>query len=249
MLIDVHAHLHFPEIKNINSIIERAKQNKVSYILNSGTDLEGNKKTLELSNKFDIIKPSFGLYPVHASSLSEKELQEELNFIEENKNKIWLIGEVGLDFKEDKNFTKQKEVFYKIIELTEKLKSPILIHSRKAEKECIEILETSKIKHIIMHCFSGNFKLVKKIIDNNWYFSIPAIITRLQHFQKIVEESNMPNILTETDSPYLSPYLGKVNEPSYIIETIKKISEIKKLDKEEIEKIIFINFQKIFFKK
>ncbi|MBU2634076.1 MAG: TatD family hydrolase [Nanoarchaeota archaeon] len=249
MLIDAHAHLHFDRtISDIDNIIKRAKQNNVSYILNSGTDMEGNKKTLELSKKYDIIKPSFGLYPVHASNLSEKDFQKELDFIKQNKKNIWLIGEVGLDFKEDKNFKKQKETFQKIIELTEKLNLPILIHSRKAEQECIEILETSKIKNIIMHCFSGKFRLVKRITDNNWYFSIPTIITRLLHFQKIVEETNISNLLTETDTPYLSPYFGKTNEPSFITETIKKISEIKKLDKEETEKIIFTNFQKIFLK-
>ncbi|MFH1209383.1 MAG: TatD family hydrolase [archaeon] len=249
MLVDVHAHLHFESIlPDINNIIERAKKNNVAYILNSGTDLKGNKKTLELSKKYDIIKPSFGLYPVHAVSLSEEELETELNFIEENRKNIFQIGEVGLDFKEDQNFVKQKEIFYKIIELTEKLKLPILIHSRKAEKECIEILETSKIKHITMHCFSGNFKLVKKVIDNNWNFSIPPVIVKLQHFQLIVEQANISNILTETDSPYLSPYSDKRNEPSFIKETIKKIAEIKKLSKEETENLIFMNFQNIFLK-
>ena len=141
------------------------------------------------------------------------------------------------------------EVFNKVLSLAEKINKPVIVHSRKAEKECIEILETFKIKHIDMHCFGGNFKLVKKIQDNGWIFSIPTNIVRLFHFQKIVEETPMSQLLTETDSPYLSPYPEKRNEPSFVVETIKKISEIKKLDEEEVKKLIYMNFQKIFLKK
>jgi len=133
--------------------------------------------------------------------------------------------------------------------LAEKIKKPVVIHSRKAEKECIEIIETFKIKNVDMHCFSGNFKLVKKVQDNGWFFSIPTNIVRLFHFQKIVEETPMSQLLTETDSPYLSPFIEKRNEPSFVVETIRKISEIKKLNEEEVKKLIFMNFQKIFLKK
>ena len=244
MLIDVHAHLHFPEIVNdIDNIIKRAKENDFKAILNSGTSLESNKITLQLSKKYDLIKPSLGIYPTEIS-----DLDKELNFIEENKKEVYAIGEVGLDFKEAKNFEEQKKNFLRIIDLAEKIKKPILIHSRKAEKEVLEILETSKIKNVILHCFSGKMKLVKKAIDLNYSFSIPAVIVRLEHFKKVVELLPTTKILTESDAPFLSPYRGKFNEPSFIKETIKEISTIKKLEQEEVEKIIYINFQKMFVK-
>ncbi|MDP2947870.1 MAG: TatD family hydrolase, partial [Nanoarchaeota archaeon] len=91
-------------------------------------------------------------------------------------------------------------------------------------------------------------KLVEKAIDLNYYFSIPAVIIRLEHFKKVVELLPTSKILTESDAPFLSPYQGKFNEPSFIKETIKEISTIKKLEQEEVEKIIYINFQKIFIK-
>ena len=99
-----------------------------------------------------------------------------------------------------------------------------------------------------MHCFTGNYKLVKKIFDNNYFLSIPCNIVKSTHFKDIVKNFEMKQILTETDSPYLSPYKDKMNEPSFIIETIKKISEIKMLEKEEVEKIIFMNYQNFFLK-
>ncbi len=110
-------------------------------------------------------------------------------------------------------------------------------------------LETFKIRNIDMHCFTGNFKMVKRVQDNGWTFSIPTNITRLFHFQKIVEETSISQLLTETDSPYLSPFKEERNEPSFVVESVKKISEIKKLDEEETKKLIYMNFQKFFIKK
>src|SRR3989344_1520422 len=250
MLVDIHCHLNFKDYdKDRDEVIKRAEKLNM-IIVDSGTNIEDNKKSLELSKRYKIVKSSLGLYPLHAVKLNEKQLENEINFIRENKDKIIAIGEIGLDKSEENcNFEKQVEVFKEVLSLAEKINKPVVIHSRKAEKECIDILETFKIKHIDMHCFGGNFKLVKKIQDNGWIFSIPTNIVRLFHFQKIVEETPMSQLLTETDSPYLSPYPEKRNEPSFVVETIKKISEIKKLDEEEAKKLIYMNFQKNFLKK
>jgi len=249
MLVDVHCHLNFKDYdKDRDEVIKRAEKLNMT-IIDSGTELKDNKKSLELSKKYSIVKSSFGLYPLHGIKLNEKKLNEELNFIKENKNNIIAIGEIGLDKSIEKHdIKKQIEIFKKVLTLAEKIKKPVIIHSRKAEEECINILETFKTKNIIMHCFGGNFKLVKRIQDNDWFFSIPTNIVRLLHFQKIVEQTSTSQLLTETDSPYLSPYKDKRNEPSFVVETIKKISEIKKLEKEEVKKIIYMNFQKVFLK-
>ena len=250
MLVDVHCHLNFKEYdKDRDEVIKRAENLNLT-IVDSGTNIKDNKKSLELSKKYKIVKSSLGLYPNYAINLNEKQLETEINFIKENKDNIIAIGEIGLDKNEENpQIEKQIEIFKKVLSLAEKLKKPVVIHSRKAEKECIEILETYNLKCIDMHCFNGNFKLVKKIQDNGWIFSIPTNIVRLFHFQKIVEQTSISQILTETDSPYLSPFREKRNEPSFVVETIKKISEIKKLDEEEVKKLIYMNFQKNFLKK
>jgi len=250
MLVDIHAHLDFEHFKNdLNQVIENAKKANIKYIINSGVDKKRNLKTLKLAEKYDIIKASLGIYPTEAEKRTQKELNEQINFIEKNKKNIIAIGEIGLDFYETKeNYKEQKELFQKLIPLAEKTKLPVVIHSRKAEKDVIEILESSKLKNIIMHCFSGKFKLVKQIQDNGWYLSIPPIIAFSHHFQKVVETVPLTQIFTETDAPFLSPIKGKRNEPAFIAHTINKISEIKNLDKEEVEKIIFMNFQKVFLK-
>jgi TatD DNase family protein len=110
------------------------------------------------------------------------------------------------------------------------------------------MLESSKIKNAIFHSFGGNKNLIKKIIDNKWYFSIPPVIVRSSNFQTLVDMAPMQYLLTETDSPYQSPLKNQKNKPYFVIESIKKISEIKNLEPIETENIIFMNFQKIFRK-
>lgn len=253
MLVDIHAHLDLYDRKEIDGVIKRAKKANVKYILTSGLNLETNKISLELSKKYDIVYPSLGIYPPDALQRETKQkkdfdLDKEIDFIKKNRNNFLSIGEIGLDYLKDPNKEFQKKVFNEILTLAEKLNKPVIIHSRKAEKDCIDILEGFKLKKIVMHCFNGNFKLIKRIQNNNWIFSIPTNIVRLLHFQNLVNEISLDNLLTETDSPFLSPHFGKKNEPSFIVETIKKISEIKKLEKEDVENKIYSNFQKIFLK-
>ena len=248
MLVDIHAHLEFDSFKkDLDKVIERAKKANVKCIINSGTNQERNEKTLKLAKKYDIVKASLGIYPTEVLKKDEEELDKNIAFIKKNKNNIVAVGEIGLDYHETKeNTNKQKELFQKLIQLAEKLKLPVVIHSRKAESDAIDILESSRLKKIIMHCFSGKIKLVKRIQDNGWFVSIPPIITFSSHFKKVVEIVPTTQILTETDSPFLSPIKGKRNEPSFIGYTIKEISKIKGLNKDEVEKIIFMNFQKTF---
>jgi len=251
MIVDVHAHLDQKVIlDNIDEVIARAKAAGVKKIITNGLNPESNRISLELAKKYDIVEAALGWYPRDALSEEEgfekaqlRDIEEELEFIK--KQKIVALGEVGLDLKHGKDIKSQQQDFQKFIDLSEKMKIPLIIHSRNAELEAIEQLESSNAK-IVMHCFGGKHKLAKRIGDNGWSFSIPTNIVNSQHFQKIVEMTNLSQILTETDSPYLSPFKDKTNEPSFIVESIKKIAEIKKMETIEIENNIFMNYQKKF---
>jgi TatD DNase family protein len=246
MIVDVHCHLtdkYFDD--KLDKVIDRAKKNNITNIISNGINLEDNKKILEISKKYNIVKSSLGFYPDDIIKSTEEEIEENLEFIKKNKNKIIAIGEVGLDLHNNFNLDKQKEIFLKIIELAEEIKKPLIIHSRKTEKECIELVKNYNVK-VLFHCFTGNFKLVKEIEKNNFMISIPCNVVRSEHFQNIVKNFNLNQILTETDAPYLSPFNDKMNEPSFIVETIKIISKIKNLEKEEVEKIIFKNYLNFF---
>ena len=245
MFIDVHCHLDFFKSVEISRVIENAKKRKLSIILANGNNYESNEKVLELSSKYNMVKAALGLYPIDALNVPEK-VSKTLSQIKSNKDKILAVGEVGMDFKESEEKEKQKIIFCKIIELAKEIKKTLIVHSRKAEIDCIDLLEKLKATKIVMHCFSGKLKLVERIIKNNWSLSIPTSVVNSEHFQKIIEIAPIENLLCETDSPYLHPFREFPNEPANVIESYKKIAEIKKLSLNEVEEIIENNFKRIF---
>jgi len=251
LLVDVHCHLEDESFSgDIDEVIKRAKEAGINTIINNGTNKIRNRKTIELSEKYSMIRPALGLYPIDAIKMSDQEIDDEIRFIEKNAEEIIAIGEIGLDYHWDQeNHDKQKEIFRKLLKLAKRLKKPIIVHSRKAEQDCVDMIEKSGLRKVIMHCFNGSKAMVKKISDNGWYFSIPANVVNAYQFQDIVKVVNINQLFTETDSPYLSPFRGKYdgrNEPSHIIEAIKKIAELKGMDSQEVEKNIYMNFQKVF---
>ena len=262
-LVDVHCHLNHKYFKDkLDEVIKRAKKAGVKRIVVSGVNPPANKEVLEIANKYpDIIRVSLGIYPIDALGLSEGEtglprqtekidLNEEFRFIEKHKDNIVSIGEVGMDFHWDKDHHKQQEKnFRKIIKFAIKITKPIVIHSRKAEKECIDILEDEIRNNEIpvnMHCFSGNKKLIKRAADLGHYFSVPPNICKLQHFQTLSDIVPLTQLLTETDAPWLSPYPDKRNEPAFVTESIKQIAKVKDLSEKEVADQIWQNYQKIF---
>jgi len=250
--VDVHAHLDFPEFKDLDTLIPQWKSAGVKAVISNGVHAESNRKILELAKTHDIIKPALGFYPVHAVEVSEEDFDKELEFIQ--KQQPIALGEVGLDYSsgDDNPFgdDKKKEMkacFEKIIRLAEKKRIPLMVHSRKAEFDVVDMLESSSTKKIVMHCFMGKKSLAKRIVDNGWYTSIPCIIVRSQQFQDMIGMQHLSKLLTETDAPYLSPFKdGKPNQPSNIIETIKKIAELKGMDQEEVANNLFKNYQDLF---
>jgi TatD DNase family protein len=184
--------------------------------------------------------------------MSNEEIDKEIEYIIKNKDKILGIGEVGLDLhtiKDSESFEKQKEILSKFIKLAKKLKKPIFIHSREAEEETIRFLEDFDYNKIVMHCFSGSMNLVKRIIENNWFLSIPSSIKYNNHFQKIVEIVPIERLFCETDSPFLHPNKERDNNSYNVVESYKMISYIKRMSLDEVKKNILENFDVLMMTK
>ena len=263
-LLDVHCHLNHADFsQDLPAVLKRAEQAGVKVILCSGVNPASNKEVLELARKYSLIKASLGIYPIDALGLAEAEiglprqtvpinLEEEFEFIEKNKEEVAAIGEVGLDFywaKKEETYEKQAENLRKIIRFAIKIKKTLVIHSRKAEEECIDILEQeirNKEIPVIQHCFSGRKSLMTRAAALGHYFSIPPNILRSGSFQTLVKKVDINQLLTETDAPYLSPYPKTRNEPAFVLESIKKIAEIKKLTVEETAAKIWDNYKRMF---
>jgi len=265
-LIDVHCHLTHDYFKDkLDVVLKRAEKEGLKALIVSGVNPEANKEVLALAKKHPkLIKASLGIYPIDALGIQPEgagmaphkgpiDLEKEFKFIEQNLDKVTCIGEVGMDFHwadKEKTYAQQAENFRKIIRFAIKIKKPLVIHSRKAEEECLQILE-DEIKNkeipVIQHCFSGRKSLMSKGVELGHYFSIPPCIVKSSNFQTLVKKVPLTQLLTETDSPWLSPYKEGMNEPAFVVESIKQIALVKELSEEEVAEQIWKNYQKIFW--
>lgn len=250
-LVDVHCHLDFPEywangLSWFSRFIKQQELAGVKAIIANSSSFESNQKVLEISKKFGIIKPALGLHPIHVHEVSQEQLSNLLNLIREAKPKA--IGEVGLDFREGKALKQeQKKVLEQFFKAAMSLDIPIILHSRGAEFEMTNLVEGFNYKKTILHYFNGRKHLVKKLSEQGFYFSIPANIVRLQQLQIMADIVPLNQLLTETDSPFLSPDKSKpFNEPRNVIVTIKKIASIKDIAPEKVAEQVFENYKALF---
>ncbi len=244
MYIDAHCHLDLCE--NIERSIKASRKKGVKIIVSNGVNPKNNIDVLRLSTKFIEVKAALGIYPNDGLELSDEEIERELDFIYKNRDNITAIGEIGLDLKDTSEINKQKQIFIRFINLAMKIDKPVIVHSRKAELECIEVLEMAKAKKVLMHCFLGKFNLVQRIVKNGWFLSIPSSVNYNEHFQNIVKKIDIDNLLCETDSPYLHPLRKKNNDPSNVIFGYKKIAELKDIGVKDAEYAIGKNYFKLF---
>lgn len=260
-LVDIHCHLNSKLFKDdINEVIQKAKKVGVKSIIISGTNPLANQQVLEMKKLDPIIKVSLGLHPIDALGLSEGEtgivksegkvdLEKEFKFIEEHKDEIIAIGEIGLDYHWDKeHHEEQQEIFRKVLQLAIKLNKPVIIHTWAGEEDCINILE-EEVKDkvpVILHCFGGRKSLVTKAKELGFYFSVPPSTVRTGNFNTLIKKVPIEQLLTETDAPWQSPIKGERCEPKDVLETVKKIAEIKDISVEEAASIIWNNYEKIF---
>jgi len=250
--VDVHSHMDWESLReNLSEIVDSMRNNNIitlSNTINQKTYIE----TKELFKQEKQVKVCPGLYPQDAEEINDNEFNEYLEVIELDIENIVAIGEVGLDF----HHTKREEVnkiemqvrrFRQVLEFAYKLDKPVIVHTRAAEKEVLEILEefkvAGKIPKVCLHCFMGKKKYIAKIKELGLYCSIPLIVKNNESFRNLVAEMPIKYLLAETDSPFLHP--DKIqNNPNYILGVYEEIAEIKGLDKTEIENIIYRNYMK-----
>ncbi len=250
-MIDAHCHVDFKEYnKNRNEVMERAR-NKLSAIINSGASLGGNRRTLTLQEEYKgFLFSTLGFHPTKASKADSSVIKQALDEINDNIDLAIGIGETGLDFHEITNINarkKQEKLFETFIKLSDEYELPLIVHARDAEKKALEMVKkTSSINNIIFHCYGGDLKTAKLIVEEGYHISFATIVCFSEHHQKLAKEIPISNILTETDSPYLSPFKGVKNEPAFVEEAIKVIAENKSISSHEVDRKTEKNAKKIF---
>lgn len=246
-MIDVHAHLEDEAFQfDLQEVIDRAKAEGVRSIITSGLDLLGIRKGFEIYKKYRrYVFLTAGLSPAEV----DNKYPEIMQLIRSIRNDIVGVGEVGLDFyltdsEEGRNF--QGKVFRDFIQLAKDLNLPIVVHSRSAGREAIQVLSECGAKRVLMHAFDGSPSEAMEGVRNGYMFSIPASVVRSSQKQRLVEVLPLENIVLETDSPVLGPVVGKRNEPANIVLVARKVADIKRLTMENVVEATTGNAKRLF---
>ena len=257
---DSHCHLddeRFEEDRE--EIIEKIKESGVTKLVSAGYSIEGSRKGVELSKKYEFIYTTCGLSPNDIPQTEEelwKDIDKIKKLVKENLEykKIVAIGEIGLDYyweKDNERRELQKKAFVKQIELANDFNLPIVIHTRDAVMDTIEILKKNKVnKKGVFHCCPLNRELVKEALKLDFYISFAGPITfkNSKNANEIIQMVPDDKILIETDSPYLSPepLRGKRNDSRNVKYIAKKIADVKELSINEVAEFTSQNAKRVF---
>ena len=251
-MIDSHCHLdHEPLFGNLDDVIKRSKDIGIKKLLTISTTFESFEKIKILVNKDHMIYGTYGIHPheTETNVVSKETIVKNIT----NCQKIIGVGETGLDFfYNHSGKERQVESFKAHIEASIELKKPLIIHSRNAEEETFDILNSYKPEDlkILMHCFTGSLEFSKKLLSLGAFFSASGVITfkNSTDLQNTFKTIPLNKLLVETDSPFLAPVplRGKKNEPSFIKYTVEKLSLIKEKSPEEMIVITSNNFNSLF---
>lgn len=256
-IVDTHCHLDLIERQGIglDEVIKNSLQNNVKILQTICTRITEIDALLKYCTKHDFIYASFGIHPCNVTEQPKITASEILDICAKNP-KIIGIGETGLDYYHDKSaIDLQKISFAEHIKASQENDLPIIIHSRDADSDMIEILESeqkNKKFPALLHCFSSSKELAQKALDLGIYISISGIVTfkNATQLQEIVRYLPLDSLLVETDSPYLAPnpFRGKINQPAFTKHVVEFIAELKGLSAEEVTQQTSENFFKIFKK-
>jgi len=252
IITDTHTHLYSEQFdEDRNKMMQRALDNGVSRFFIPAISSSYTEAMLNLEKNFPA--HVFLMMGLHPTSVKENYL-EELNLVKEwlDKRKFYAVGEIGIDLYWDKTFLQQQQnAFKKQIEWAKEKELPIVIHCREAFDEIFEVLEDVKDDKLygIFHCFTGTLDQAKQAIDFNMKLGIGGVVTfKNGGLDKFLNEIPLEQIVLETDSPYLAPtpYRGKRNESSYIINVLDKLVDIYNLTPQEIARITTQNSKEVF---
>ncbi|MBX7152210.1 TatD family hydrolase [bacterium] len=251
MFFDTHAHLDYDLFDaDREEMIRRAFEGGVSRVVTIGTDVDSAQRAIRLAENYPNVYAAVGLHPTDARKFDDAMIDVFRQMA--LYKKIVAIGEIGLDYywKETPQEI-QHHVFRKMIRLAEDLDKPIVIHNREASDDVIRILQEERSSRLrgIMHCFSGDEKLLEASLDLNFFISFAGNLTyKKSALPEIVKKVPADRLLIETDAPFLTPvpYRGKRNEPAYVRYTAEKLAEILGKNIDDIARITSENAAKIF---
>jgi TatD DNase family protein len=246
---------------DVADVIARAQAAGVTRIISNGLDPESNRAVLALAERFSCVRAALGIYPLDAANdvidpatwvfdfdpPDRFSVNDELEFIASQRDRIVAIGEVGLDgYWLPETLSRQIEVLREVCALSIRLDLPLILHSRKAERETFDVVRDSGVRRAVFHCFSGKLKLAQEIAAAGYHLSIPPTVERGEGFQKISERVALTQLLTETDSPFLSPDKGERNEPANVARSVQSMARLRAIEVDALTEQLDANYRSLF---
>lgn len=254
MIFETHAHYDDKEFDTDREILlEKLKENGIEYVINVGASIQSTKNTMELMEKYPFIYGALGVHPSNTEELNE----ENLLWLKEqcSLEKAVAVGEIGLDYYWDEPGREiQKKWFHKQLQLAREVNLPVVIHSRDAAKDTLDIMKEEKAQEIggEIHCFSYTKEMAREFLNMDFYFGIGGVVTfqNAKKLKEVVEYIPMEKILLETDCPYLAPvpFRGTRNSSLNIPYIVEEIAWIKGMDEKEVIEITSRNAKRLFGK-
>ena len=252
MLIDTHAHLEMREFNDDrDDVIKRAREAGVEYIVTIGTTIESSRDAVLLADKYDFIYAAIGIHPHEVKDILHPAYDILRHFAQHKK--VVAYGEIGLDYHyEHSPRSDQKRKFRDMLREARELDLPVIIHDREAHEDTLQILseEWSPDLGGVLHCFSGDAAMAKRVIEMGFSISVAGPITfpKAESLREVIKQVPIEHLLIETDSPYLAPQpvRGKRNEPAFVRHTAEAIATLKGLSVDDVARITSFNAMQLF---
>ena len=248
-IIDTHTHIYDKQFEDDFDDVMKRIEDELEGIVSIGFDLESSLKSIELANRYSFVNAVIGVHPVDIKKYNDK-VEKELERLALTEKKVVAIGEIGLDYHwmEDPKDV-QIAGFRKQMELAERVKKPVVIHTREALQDTLDVLRDYRNVGGILHCYPGSLEAAKPFLDR-YYLGIGGTLTfkNNKKTKELVKELPLEKIVLETDCPYLTPvpFRGKRNEPVYTKYVAEEVARIKEISVEEVIKITTENAKKIY---
>ena len=252
MLIDTHAHLEMHEFgDDREDVIKRAREAGVEYIVTIGTTVESSRDAVLLAEKYDFIYAAVGIHPHEVKDILHPVYEILRHFAKHRK--VVAYGEIGLDyFYEHSPKSDQKRKFRDMLREARELDLPVIIHDRDAHDDALQIIaeEWSPDLGGVMHCFSGDAAMAKKLVELGFSLGVagPVTFPKAEALREVIRQIPIEHLLIETDAPYLAPQpmRGKRNEPAFVRHTVEMIAKIKGLTFDDVARITSFNAMQLF---
>ena len=247
--VDAHLHLADPAYDQVEPVLDDAVSNGVAYLLSNSMDLESSLRTIKLSIQYDRVIAAVGVHPwTVANTNAELGLNKFEQLISDNQRHVRAIGEIGLDghyAMDDAKKRRQKETFQFFLTLAERTTLPVVIHSRLAVDEILEILPSFKLAKVLLHWYSGPSENLHLFKDRGYLISVGPTVFYSKLVAEVAREAELSIVLTETDGPvsYYGPFKNKPTRPSFVLDVVKKLAEIKNETVEDVREIVWRNFR------